>query len=1450
MLQEQIFFKRFGVRVPQQLVMPRISLVDFLEFPKAAAYHYTQVDNVSTGPATDEFYFRNITKKIGIKHITELTSLVGNPRRLSIPTLPLVRDYQTKHRRYRWIRPDEKFPTDENQLVVINHAMCSKTYKYIRSPFSDYNRWYNINATVFSQMGMVAKESGRHQYAIFNLPRQLPSVPRLNMFAVKQTQQMLNTFSDPGAAFILQLWKWLDPETRSSSTLNFIDPAQYSKINLIFEESGHWMLFNLGLLDDWIYSENRPEAKATPMASTTEKNETVVLAATEDFIKIIPRNIDFKDISDYYDTNDLGLEDFSNQKIKILPIQMRKRILRALMTLMETRTVEGAGAQTEEIAEGVVVPVNTNQVENEQADEGEKTLSELKLTSLDDDLKQLELIEKEDDINDSIAEVKRKEIQAVVVENKPIEIQDFEVIKDPHVIVKDLTDKLAKDGLLSGAEHRRMLSINDKGHELESPVPGVKMLDYIKITNEELQVKETIFPDKITVLDKEQLKSTLKDFDKNYIEKTLRKETVSMAMATQKAGFVITDYKIEEHENILGTQEIHSFKVNPVVGKSSTLYFKVPKIEPNGEFLSGGNSYRMRKQRTDLPFRKISHDRVQLSSYYGKVFVSRSDKRVNDYADWLVRSITGEGIVEGSIISGIKPGKVFDNLAKTPSAYSGISRFLREITCQGFTLHFDVKQCEQLYTPDKTNKFASQGYLIFGDNGKGNYLLIDGNNTLYTTDGENDPVVLSTIEEFLGLDSFKAPVPYVEVRVFGQPIPVGIILGYYYGLDKLLTMLKVVPRRVLVGQRANLQTHEWSLDFADETLVFSKDDKLASLILAGFNDFEKSLKNYSVYKFDHKGVYLSVLEQKKISTRFIREFDLLDDLFVDSITESLLVIMKEPITFRALLIRSAEVLLDDHYADPLDMDYQTVRGYERVAGAVYSEMVLSIREQRRSLGRANSQISLNPLAVWKRIVTDPAVKITEDINPVNNLKEMEAVTFSGVGGRSTRTMNTASRVFHESNKGIISEATSDSSDVGINTYTVPNPSFNSVRGTTNRVSDDKISASTMLSTSAGLAVGGDTDDAKRLGFVSIQNSHTVACDGYITLPVRTGYEQVISHRVGEGYCTVAEEDGVVESLDDKGGVVVYKSGKKQGFLIGRRFGKAGGQTIPHTMETVLKVGDKVKTDDVISYNKGWFEPDYFNKGQVLYKAGVLANVALIETPQTHEDACTISEDFSRKLKTGLTKIKKVSLEFKDVITGLVAVGAKVSFDTPLLLIQDELTANIGAFSADTIATLASISQQSPMAKMIGKIEKIEVFYHGQKEDMSDSIRALSNYGDKLLASAAKSRGDKVYSGSVDESYRVDGDPLLVDTLCVLFYITEEVGAGIADKVVFANQMKSIISEVADYELVSESGVKIDALFGAFSIFKRIVNSAFTIGTTSVLMELGAKEALKLYRGGR
>lgn len=1440
--------------MPQQLLAPRLTSIDFLEFPKQSSYHFTEVDNVAIGPTTDEYYFRNLTKKIPVRHITKLVSAVGNPRQLSLPIDPIIRNFHLKHRRYRLLRHGDPIPTDENQLVVINHALCSRNYKYVRSPFADYNRWLNISSTIFFQMGKVAKESGRHQYAVFNIPRQLPSAPRLNTFVKRQSQEMLRTFSDKDSALLLELWKWLDPETRHMSTLNYADPTQYDKINLIFEDSGKWMSFNLGLLDSWIYVENRPVATASPALEAASEN-VIVIRNTEDWLRVLPtRTMSMESfIDECYDNKLVGyaLESIGI-KVKITPEQIRKRILRSLMTLMETRTVESSGDATvegvvqEELEQAVSAPATPEQ---EQSTEESETLAEIKLKALDEDLKQLEAIEKEADIQETINATLSEEKAAVIVESGPIKIEDFEVKRDTSTIVKDLCDKLAMDGLMSGAEYRRMLLINDKSQELPSPIDGVKMRDYIRISPEELRVEEATFPDRKTIIDKEQLKSTLQNFDKNYIEKILKKEIVRMALATAKAGFVISDYRVEEQATILGTQEVHSFKVNPVVGKPSTLYFKVPKIDASGEFMAGGNNYRMRKQRTDLPICKISFDRVQLSSYYGKIFVSRSDKRVNDYASWLVTTINEKSNEENSQITSVKPGNVFHNLSRTPTSYSAVARSIREITAQGYVMHFDTEVCTEVYTKDMVAKYSLKGFMLFGDNGKGSYLLIDNNNTIYTTDGNTDPEVKGTFEEFFGMDSFKAPVAFAECRVFGQGIPVGIMLGYYYGLERLMNMLKVVPRRVLVGQRANLQAHEWKIDFADESLIFSKEDRLATLILAGFTEYAKSLKNYSVYKFDSRAVYPSILEQRKITIRYIREMDLLDDMFIDPITEDLLVEMKEPTTLRGLLVRSSELLMTDYHPNPLNMDYQTIRGYERVAGAIYSEMVLSVREQRRSLGRSSSQISLNPLAVWKRVVGDPAVKIVEDINPVNNLKEMEAVTFSGTGGRSGRTMNAASRVFDESDKGVISEATSDSSDVAINTYLVSNPSFNSVRGTTTRKTDAQLSSTTLLSTSASLALAADTDDPKRINFISIQNSHTVACDGYATLPVRTGYEQVVSHRVGDGYCTIAEEDGVIESIvEGVGGILTYKNGKKKGFTLGRRFGKAGGQTIPHEMATTFKVGDKVKAGDVVAYNSGWFEPDYFNKRQVLYKAGTIATVALVETKQTHEDACTITEKFSHRLGTKLTKVKKVRLEFTDVLTNIVKPGQDVDFETPLVLIQDEMTANLNVFNADTIATLASMSQQAPTAKTRGVIERIEVFYHGAKDDMSPSVRALANYGDKLLHKQATATGAPVYSGSTDESYRVDGDPLLPGTMCVVFHITDHVSAGIADKVVFANQMKSIISEVADYDIVTESGINVDAFFGAYSIFKRIVNSPFSMGTTTVLMQLGAQHALKMFRG--
>src|SRR5690606_12478150 len=103
--------------------------------------------------------------------------------------------------------------------------------------------------------------------------------------------------------------------------------------------------------------------------------------------------------------------------------------------------------------------------------------------------------------------------------------------------------------------------------------------------------------------------------------------------------------------------------------------------------------------------------------------------------------------------------------------------------------------------------------------------------------------------------------------------------------------------------------------------VFNKDDAFASMILAGFNSYHRTIREYNVHEFNARGVYLNVLESLGISHRYLREIDRLYQLFIDPITRDLLIEMKEPITFRGLLLRSCELLQYDQHPDELDSAY-------------------------------------------------------------------------------------------------------------------------------------------------------------------------------------------------------------------------------------------------------------------------------------------------------------------------------------------------------------------------------------------------------------------------------------------------------------------------------------------------------------------------------------------------
>jgi hypothetical protein len=162
------------------------------------------------------------------------------------------------------------------------------------------------------------------------------------------------------------------------------------------------------------------------------------------------------------------------------------------------------------------------------------------------------------------------------------------------------------------------------------------------------------------------------------------------------------------------------------------------------------------------------------------------------------------------------------------------------------------------------------------------------------------------------------------------------------------------------------------------------------------------------------------------------------------------------------------------------------------------------------------------------------------------------------------------------------------------------------------------------------------------------------------------------------------------------------------------------------------------------------------------------------------------------------------------------------------------------------AILGRLSRMNPRSGYTGTLDKIEVFYHGEKSDMTPSLKALADKSDKLLVDSAKAAEEPVVTGRVSGDYRVKGKNLQLDSAEIKFYITVTNSAGPGDKTVFANQLKSTVGETMGYTMHTESGIPIDAVFGGRSVIKRIVNSHGIEGSTATLLWLMDKKSVELF----
>lgn len=353
-------------------------------------------------------------------------------------------------------------------------------------------------------------------------------------------------------------------------------------------------------------------------------------------------------------------------------------------------------------------------------------------------------------------------------------------------------------------------------------------------------------------------------------------------------------------------------------------------------------------------------------------------------------------------------------------------------------------------------------------------------------------------------------------------------------------------------------------------------------------------------------------------------------------------------------------------------------------------------------------------------------------------------------------------------------------------------------------------------------------------------SHVIPINGMKIPYVRTGYESMIGLKAGNKFVISAEEDGTVIHSKKDSIEVNYKTLGKKKYRISDWTTKEESEACyTHVMKSDLKAGDEFKKDDTLVYDSTFFGMDIFNPGRVIYREGDIITIALTEDPQTYEDSASLSRKVSNRLGTTVTKVINVIMEVKDNISDIVKPGDAVMPSDPLLIITNQV---LGGAEMDkkALEIMSSLNKQAPKAKYKGTVNKIDIRYNAELDDMSKSVKDLVEKLDKV------SMEKYGYTNKVNDSFSHHGKPLLNGSILIKIYIDVGYSMGIGDKAIFGNQLKFTVGEVFENDVRAEDGTEIEGFFSSRSIAARIVLSPYLLGTTSMLLDKLADLAVKEY----
>ena len=1004
------------------------------------------------------------------------------------------------------------------------------------------------------------------------------------------------------------------------------------------------------------------------------------------------------------------------------------------------------------------------------------------------------------------------------------------------------------------------------------------------------------------VPDKGMLKSSVVSLDDTYMQNTFGRDLLACATSFSKNGVFLIDIDAEPITTELNKLVKYTFKYEDVNGKTSSVQLTIPQVNKHGYLFINGKKKILKKQMVNLPIIKVSNTRVSLASAFNKTIVERNVTKAHSFTAY-VSTILSKLSALPDVQVDRTASSIFIN---KPFAYeyTSLAREYRTFSVftkqQKYIFYFDYNSRMEFFCNNNTSliervtHFENKYKSVLCCKDKEHLGFIDVNNTINFMDStgvivhHKKSTILSLLKSMSDKKLTSTPLTeFTTLKLRDKNLPIIFVLAYQYGLVTTLNYLKChwlrigkLDKRVIQdnnpkketppipgmklaneslapGDKYIVKSDDILIPFQNEYLVINRYPLIQSLIVAGLSIFDTKLIKFE--DMENVSTYFTLLEMKGYPTSYLKAITGFFGYFIDPMTRDKLELMKEPTNCRDLLIRSTQLLATEDHRQPSSVANHCLRSYERLNVIMYNEMARALEEYQIN-GGAGSKFSINPHAVFQRIITDQAMMNVEELGVVHDIKEKSGFTYTGVGGRTAQSFVLKDRQYPDDGIGVISETSVDSGNVGIVAQTSMDPSIVNTRGMFEHKDPNELEPTQVFSIAALLMPGATNDDGKRTSFISHQLSHHLCTFSGDVCRVRTGYERVIAHRTSDNFVCATKFDGVVEEIDTNLKMVriKYTNGETDVFSYKDLYTGSSGLVIEQQLELAVKEGQKVKKGDIVVYNKLFFKKDPYST-QVDWKHGVMANVVIAERNTTLEDSNGISTRLGEKFGIAPIEIVAAVMNNDSIVHQIVQIGTVVRKGDVLVTFEDgdlgdSLTIN--AKDEETLAMIQSMNRNNTTASVSGTIVDIDAYYGCPIQEMHPTlakiVKSIANFKNarNKYCAGTDAEYNNPKTGPMPKGERYKGIDINQNTVILRFFIRHVVGAGVGDKLVYDSSLKSVISSTFPEPMLTQSGVEVDAVFSGTGIMHRVITSPLIVGSLQRVLEKTEKNMIEMWRNNK